>query len=324
MRTKLLLNLILVFLTASGIAMGQVNTLRISPPSSSSSAATANQDIASLFEGLPSDMCAYIAGFVDAKGLCHLRALCRRTKALADDHPLFADARLEVKILRSIYLIEKRLKSDVTLLRCNQYYKNYGARVDAQQRHINSIARRIITGIKFGVLDLACSDVSTLELNEILKALINEGLHRYIKTLWLTRNSLKILPDTIWQFTWLKKLYLSNNDLESLSDFIKQLEQLEVLDLSNNKLKSLSSDIGRLNQLNDLDLSHNKLESLPNSIGDLVSLKWLKLSYNNLISLPDTIGRLAQLTLLSLYGNPITEQTMVDIKAALSASTEVL
>jgi Leucine-rich repeat (LRR) protein len=77
-------------------------------------------------------------------------------------------------------------------------------------------------------------------------------------------------------------LYLHKNKLQSLPDSIGNLHALQELSLSYNNLQSLPESIGNLSSLQYLDLFNNNLQSLPESILSLTKLNTLSLRKNPL------------------------------------------
>lgn len=88
----------------------------------------------------------------------------------------------------------------------------------------------------------------------------------------LSKNKLSRLPQSIKRLKRLRKLYLSSNSLNILPNDLYFLPQLEVLDLHANNFKTLPQAARELRRLRVLNLSSNLLESLPSfSLHDLDS-----------------------------------------------------
>ena len=123
-----------------------------------------------------------------------------------------------------------------------------------------------------------------------------------LKSLFLTRNDLTIIPPEIGNLINLEALDLLGNDLTTLPPEIGNLINLKYLNLSYNKLTNLPLEIGNLINLKDLDLSYNKLTNLPKEIGNLRSLNYIGLIFNYLTTLPLGIDKLPKdLFLASLH-----------------------
>lgn len=130
---------------------------------------------------------------------------------------------------------------------------------------------------------------------------------------------LKILPESLIQFTYLNWLSLRDNYLTTLPESLGQLTQLRTLNLRNNKLTTLPESIGELTQLIVLYLNGNQLVALPESIGQLTKLQSLNLENNNLTDLPLSLARLNNLTTLSLNYNPLNPELAAASKEGLEA-----
>ncbi len=102
------------------------------------------------------------------------------------------------------------------------------------------------------------------------------------KTLDLSNQELRKVPNETFNQTAVQELNLANNSLEgSLPGEIRFLKNLKVLNLSNNNFTGVPAEIGQLSNLEVLDLSNNNLTGLPNELANLKNLKLLKLSGNN-------------------------------------------
>lgn len=172
---------------------------------------------------------------------------------------------------------------------------------------------------------------------QILKELEN------LRSLEITNNHLKILPESIGEIKTLTKLNLDDNNLKFLPNSIANLTNLRVsnneltelptfnnlislsasknelidfpnlpntiveLVLTSNKIQSIPESIGNLVNLTTLFLNKNQLEILPESVGQLTNLNILSLEHNRLKSLPESIGNLQKLSLLYINGNQISD-----------------
>ena len=105
------------------------------------------------------------------------------------------------------------------------------------------------------VVDLSGKDLEALP--------VDIGRKKIVKTLILSRNRLRQLPDSL---TSLKVLNLSDNGVKSLSDglidSILTYPKLETLDLSKNELVEVPHLVNRMRLLYELNLSGNQLETL--------------------------------------------------------------
>ena len=127
-----------------------------------------------------------------------------------------------------------------------------------------------------------------------------------LKELNLENNNLITLPESIGNLSSLKELNLENNNLRILPESIGNLSSLEKLNLDGNILLTLPESIGNLSSLEKLTLYHNHITSLPESIGNLSSLKELRLHYNQLSTLPESVTKLTLLEILILFENKLS------------------
>lgn len=146
-----------------------------------------------------------------------------------------------------------------------------------------------------------------------------------VEALYLDRNHLQELPDSILAFKNLRLLNLSDNQLVNLPDWIGQFSQLQTLDLSKNQFKALPVVLKHCAALEILDLQANHLEVvsdqyLPTTISQLnlsenrlgklqlkktfPKLKILRLNRNKLTSFPK-IKAAPALKTIALFQNKI-------------------
>nr|CAB3245116.1 leucine-rich repeat protein 1-like [Phallusia mammillata] len=129
---------------------------------------------------------------------------------------------------------------------------------------------------------------------------------KYLTSLDLSSNKIKIIPEAISEMQSLAELVLSHNLLTELPNVCKKSSMLcttlRTLHLDNNNLSSLPHCICLLSELWQLQLSHNKLKELPKEIGNLSKLKRFGASHNLLTYLPYSFTNL-RLEKLDLFMN---------------------
>jgi Leucine-rich repeat (LRR) protein len=127
-----------------------------------------------------------------------------------------------------------------------------------------------------------------------------------IRSLDVSVNKLKTIPDYIGSFTNLKHLNLSSNRLHAIPDTVGNLKKLETLDVSCNLLTALPTSLSKLANLRTLTLKENALTSFPLQVVGLKHLEVIDLSKNKISEISDGIEDL-QSTELNLNQNQITK-----------------
>lgn len=135
-----------------------------------------------------------------------------------------------------------------------------------------------------------------------------------LRTLDLSNNHIKKLPDTIGDLRFLTDLILHNNHLESFSKALclsSLQKSLQHLDLSQNRLKMLPACFCKLREIVSLKLDGNELVRLPFHIGRLTKMRFLSAAHNKLTVLPGDFRKLS-LENLDLFGNPFAQPNPLD------------
>lgn len=121
-----------------------------------------------------------------------------------------------------------------------------------------------------------------------------------LEKLYIGKNQLKALPQSIGNLKNLKLLSAQYNDIDTLPNSIVELENLEQLILNQNKLKYLPDDIGKMKKLEILQLKFNEIKMLPSSIGDCEQMQFIYLNRNYLEEIPSSFGNMRKLRELYL------------------------
>ena len=113
-----------------------------------------------------------------------------------------------------------------------------------------------------------------------------------MKSLNLSGNRLRTLPNSFYNLRRLKKLNLSENELVRLSSELELFTLLEELDLSRNILSEIPEIMKYLYNLRSLDLGCNPLTSLPSGLVLLSFFTVLSLNNTQLQDLPEDLSLL--------------------------------
>lgn len=155
----------------------------------------------------------------------------------------------------------------------------------------NSIKPRVKNAEKTGVLQVANCGLS--EFPKEVFQLVN-----LLRTLDLSNNKIKCLPNTIGQFTNLKNLLVSEAHLHSIPAEIGALKKLESVNFSMNDLTTLPSSFSDLVNLRTINLSKNKFSSFPPVFSSMKRLELLDMSHNKLVEVPDSISEVSAVEII--------------------------
>eukprot|EP00933_Yihiella_yeosuensis_P065660 TRINITY_DN69605_c0_g1_i1.p1 TRINITY_DN69605_c0_g1~~TRINITY_DN69605_c0_g1_i1.p1 ORF type:complete len:284 (+),score=66.23 TRINITY_DN69605_c0_g1_i1:78-929(+) len=157
------------------------------------------------------------------------------------------------------------------------------------------------------------ASLRTVDLSgNLLKALPDSiAVWSDLQNLLCEQNALSELPVAIGQLVSLQKLVLTGNQLRALPVELGLLGKVKILQLSNNKIgpqlpAELFNDNGLGQSLEELDLSGNSLEEFPSSVDKLKTLVRLNVARNKLASLPAEIGALPKIQSVDAAENVLT------------------
>ena len=135
----------------------------------------------------------------------------------------------------------------------------------------------------------------------------NEIVLRECTDIELMDISIKRLPDSIGNLTYLEELCFESCALTSIPDSIGKLKNLTWLGFPGNQIAHLPDSIGNLTKLRTLSLDDNRITNLPESICQLRDLREAYFNQNQLTSLPKDFGNLQNIVELNLSRNQLTE-----------------
>lgn len=125
------------------------------------------------------------------------------------------------------------------------------------------------------------------------------------RSLDLSLNKIKAVPDGLGTFLQMKQLNLSGNKIASLPESLGALKKLETLTLNGNQLSSIPLSFEGLTALRNLNLCDNKITSFPMVLAKLKHLDVLDLSKNKITEVPNGLESL-QVSELNLNQNQIS------------------
>lgn len=159
------------------------------------------------------------------------------------------------------------------------------------------------------ILGLGNNDLRVLP-SEIGLSLIN------LKKLYLEKNKLNSLPDTLINLKHLSELLLDENKFKNFPLVITTFRHLKRLGLSYNAIKTIPSQIRKLTNLIELNLDYNQIgPTLPNEILHLKCLRNIGLECNCLKSKPDFLFEIKSLYICRVAGNREPGYDVLDLKS---------
>ncbi len=112
--------------------------------------------------------------------------------------------------------------------------------------------------------------------------------------LYLSRNQIREIPETIGNLSNLRGLWLDNNQISIIPESIGNLSNLHILSSAHNQITEVPRTIGNLSNLRGLNLSDNQIREVPESIGNLSNLQFLNLSNNQIREVPESVSQLME------------------------------
>ncbi|CAK0869742.1 unnamed protein product [Prorocentrum cordatum] len=168
-------------------------------------------------------------------------------------------------------------------------------------------------------LDDGVGSFRTVDVTGNLLKELPDGLGAWVglQNLLCARNQLQSLPPSVGQLANLKKLVLTDNRLARLPQELAECGSLAILQLDNNRLGPTVGDVfpgslqeldlsrNRLSELTRLVLAGNELRELPVSLAGAARLQFLDAADNLLVGVPSQLLEGTGLAELWLKGNPI-------------------
>lgn len=192
----------------------------------------------------------------------------------------------------------------------------------------NGAERLDFSGLSLGALPRLPGDfahVSELNLNRVkLTAQGSNDFLRafsHVRSLTLSNNGLRALPEALGEFRRLRRLDLGRNELQNtdpLQDYLAQMHELEWLDLGENLMGEL--ELSGLARLDTLYLQQNMLDEWPMTVLELPRLRTLDLRDNWIETLPDAVFEPQHRPLMAdtnLSGNRLDQQSCENLQVYL-------
>lgn len=134
-------------------------------------------------------------------------------------------------------------------------------------------------------LNLACNRLNALpSLSGLTK----------LKTLDISYNQMKLLPDTLSQLISLENLLFGSNEIATIPEGISNLKNLKNFQGDNNMIETLPSEVSVYKKLEVFNVSRNQIKEFPMGLCRAVNLKVLNLSHNRLREIPSVITKLTK------------------------------
>lgn len=150
-------------------------------------------------------------------------------------------------------------------------------------------------------LDLSCNRIYSI----IRTGVIYIEFPKSIKILNLSKNTISIVPSTIYSLSNLEELYLDNNPINHISIQIENMTSLKKLSIVNSNISTLPHTFCK--NLVCCDFSGTFIQQLNCTFTSLVNLERLILANCKINLIDSTIGNMKKLTVLDLTRNYISE-----------------
>ncbi|KAG8448338.1 hypothetical protein GDO86_015432 [Hymenochirus boettgeri] len=158
-----------------------------------------------------------------------------------------------------------------------------------------------------GLFQLLYLDLSHCNIFEIHPLVFSHVLS--LKTLDLSFNKIRYIPQAFSKLENITKLSLEGNNIEAIGrNSLKNQHALQDLNLRRNRIWVIQKDaFNQLNKLNVLNLGHNSLSHLPNQLfSELIQLKNMYLEANKIAQINCSFNNITNLKKLHLNNNQIT------------------
>ena len=110
-----------------------------------------------------------------------------------------------------------------------------------------------------------------------------------LRTLDMSRNEIKVVPDVISLLESLSTIRLQHNRIREIPEAVGDLRFVTSLHVNNNVLTTLPQNLAKMDKLTDLCIQANKMVTLPMCIGALMNLRSFSASDNPLKEPPADI-----------------------------------
>ncbi|ESN93976.1 hypothetical protein HELRODRAFT_186045 [Helobdella robusta] len=165
----------------------------------------------------------------------------------------------------------------------------------------------ISTNFPHTLEDLCASSINLRQVDNRISSL------RHLRTLDLSGNQIRTLPDAWDNLNQLADLNFSDNGISSLpSSLFNKCCGLTSLNFNHNNIEHIPAEIWNLSRLVTLKLSRNSIKDLPVGISRARQLRVLDLSHNLILVFPADMTRMAKLDTIDLSVNVGCQKPFVE------------
>lgn len=148
---------------------------------------------------------------------------------------------------------------------------------------------------------------------EMPHTLDSVGKLEALEELNLSNNSIRSIPESLFNLKSLKKLIMNKNKLHDISDNIYKLKRLEILNVNYNEIKFFPPKLCEMPCLQELLVVCNHLVRLPDMLGTMPSLRKIDATANRLTQIPYSLGYSKSLTDILIHENPLTDTPLEEV-----------